>query len=52
MNLPKYLLLLPSCSCTVTTPGLRTAISGTWLGRTPKLPLNDGTSTCFTSELL
>lgn len=48
----KNFLVLPSLSKTVTTPGFRTASVGTWAGRIPKLPLKDGTSTCFTEMLL
>lgn len=48
----KNFLVLPSFSKTVTTPGFRTASVGTWAGRIPKLPLKDGTSTCFTEMLL
>lgn len=44
------LLTLPPSSYTVTTPGLSTANVGTWAGKIPKLPENDGTSTCFTFE--
>merc|ERR1712212_501799 len=51
-ELTKIFLEVPSFSKTVTTPGLSTAREGTWLGRIPKLPENDGTSTCFTSAAL
>ena len=37
--LTKYLLVLPSASTTLTTPGCSTASTGTWFGRIPKLPL-------------
>lgn len=46
----KILLTLPPSSYTVTTPGFRTANVGTWAGKIPKLPENEGTSTCFTLE--
>lgn len=42
------LLTLPSFSKMVTTPGFNTAKVGTCLGKIPKLPENDGTSTCLT----
>lgn len=41
-----------SCSTTDNTPGFKTAKVGTWLGRIPNAPENDGTSTCFTFALL
>jgi len=48
----KNLLASPLSSMTVTTPGLRTANAGTWLGRIPKDPENEGTSTCLTAASL
>lgn len=47
----KTFLTLPSFSKTVTTPGFKTANVGTCLGKIPKLPENDGTSTCLTEAL-
>ena len=41
----KNFLVAPSSSYTVTTPGFSTARVGTWLGRIPKAPENEGTST-------
>ena len=44
----KNLAASPLSSITVTTPGARTANAGTWSGKIPKDPENDGTSTCLT----
>lgn len=44
----KIFFTAPSFSYTDTTPGFSTAKVGTCLGRIPKLPENEGTSTCFT----
>ena len=45
----KNFLIAPSFSNTVTTPGLRTANEGTWLGKIPKDPEKEGTSICLTA---
>jgi hypothetical protein len=44
----KIFLTLPSFSKTVTTPGFKTANVGTCLGKIPKAPEKEGTSTCLT----
>ena len=47
----KNFLVAPSSSYTVTTPGFSTARVGTWLGRIPKAPENEGTSTYWWNNL-
>lgn len=48
----KNFLIELSPSVTERTPGFKTAKVGTWFGRIPNAPENEGTSTCLMLALL